>query len=85
VTSRYARAPHPVPISQGHRLTSFTANGINRLYSNPGGNVNANHFCFAIVQINRDVTRSGIFASRKPNAFHSKKIRKSQLGRTAPS
>jgi hypothetical protein len=28
VTSRHARAPHPVPISQGHRLTSFTANGI---------------------------------------------------------
>jgi hypothetical protein len=30
VTSRYARAPHPVPINQGHRLTSFKPNGIER-------------------------------------------------------
>ncbi len=44
VTSRRPRAPHPVPISQGHRLTSFTANGIDCRYSNRRGNVKANHF-----------------------------------------
>ena len=44
VTSRRPRAPHPVPISQGHRLTSFTANGIDCRYSNRRGNVKANLF-----------------------------------------
>jgi hypothetical protein len=44
VTSRHARVPHPVPISQRHRLMSFTANGIDCRYSNRGGNVKANHF-----------------------------------------
>ena len=39
MTSRRPRAPHPVPISQGHRLMSFTANGIECLYSNRRGNV----------------------------------------------
>jgi hypothetical protein len=33
VTSRHPRAPHPVPISQRHRLMSFTANGIDVFYS----------------------------------------------------
>ena len=44
MTSRRPRAPHPVPIRQGHRLTSFTANGIDCRYSNRRGNVKANHF-----------------------------------------
>ena len=33
MTSRRPRAPHPVPISQRHRLMSFTANGIKVCYS----------------------------------------------------
>jgi hypothetical protein len=53
VTSRHARVPHPVPISQRHRLMSFTANGIERHFSKRKRDVKA----FLFVQTNRDVAR----------------------------
>jgi len=69
VTSRHPRAPHPVPISQRHRLMSFTANGIERHFSKRKRDVKA----FLFVQTNRDVTRCD---SETRLAILSKKIRR---------
>ena len=75
VTSRHARAPRPVPINRGHRLTSFTANGINRpLFKSPR-QCQSESFPFAIVQINRHVTRSDFLPGARGTRFTLEKIR----------
>ncbi|MGA2943675.1 MAG: hypothetical protein ABSE50_16730, partial [Xanthobacteraceae bacterium] len=60
---------HPVPISQRHRLMSFTANGIERHFSKRKRDVKA----FRFVQRDRDVTRSD---SERGTAFRATMIRR---------
>jgi hypothetical protein len=64
VTSRRSRAPHPVPISRGHRLTSFTANESEAPYSNRCGNVKANHFRARLFKQNTTLRGPDFFAER---------------------
>ena len=84
VTSRYARAPHPVPISRGRRLTSFTANGINRPLFKSWRQCQSESFPFVIVQTNRDVTRSGFLLDSRRMRFTRKDSQRGSLrGATA--